>query len=710
MKFIPLTLEEIFITEREEMAMTSKHSLWTRWVQQNKRYTWLYVINSILLLFLGPIQLLHNLTDLAPKKKYFIDWTLLTIGFDNKMAFLFAILGALAGIYGFSYLHSQKKIDFYHSQPISDCNRFLYIYGCGLLCCYIPYTITSLINLVIVQGYGILTFDLFQQILATMLLQMLAYFAAYQVAILMAIITGNILYSIGLTIFAFIYEIVIRKIIENFSCLFFYTFHNNSSKKILQCKWSTVWTLLQKSENIFYRDSSKEMWETVGSTCIWVAMLSIITAAIAYLAYKKRPLEYTGPSLAFPKLKPIVKALLIIISVLFTVNLYFDYISYNYYYEYTRNSTKIIMAIPVLMLFVTFICHILCEFLWELDIRAVRKNLLPSLIAGGFTLVIMYSFYFDWFGYDAYVPNAKDVEYVRIGFDTDYDNYETYQYYKKTKLTCVEDACNAAKEICKNSTNYGANLLDNHTRRDAVFIFRMKDGSTCYRNYEVIIEEGKTPLPSLLNNEEYKKVTQPFIYDDNYTERIRLEAENYLFWRDKSNNIETLNVQGKEQIKKLQQALREDLKAHPELTPFTLRHEHTAIGLLTVEYPVEDANMIENPTTYTTNYLVFPEYTRTMACLQEMGVTTDSTIGLSLEDITAVKLYTASDKNDKKTITDATQIKEVLSLSGNNWQTFIPNLENTDYNIDVYFNNSGKTTIHFKGCDLPDWITQLFKK
>ena len=63
-------------------------------------------------------------------------------------------------------------------------------------------------------------------------------------------------------------------------------------------------------------------------------------------------------------------------------------------------------------------------------------------------------------------------------------------------------------------------------------------------------------------------------------------------------------------------------------------------------------------------------------------------------------------KNDKKTITDATQIKEVLSLSGNNWQTFIPNLENTDYNIDVYFNNSGKTTIHFKGCDLPDWITQ----
>ena len=31
--------------------MTSKHSLWTRWVQQNKRYTWLYVINSIVLLF-----------------------------------------------------------------------------------------------------------------------------------------------------------------------------------------------------------------------------------------------------------------------------------------------------------------------------------------------------------------------------------------------------------------------------------------------------------------------------------------------------------------------------------------------------------------------------------------------------------------------------------------------------------------------------------
>ena len=67
-------------------------------------------------------------------------------------------------------------------------------------------------NLIITKFFGVLTFDLFQQALATAMIYMLAYFSAYQIAVLMTIITGNILYAVPLTGLVFIYEIRYNKI------------------------------------------------------------------------------------------------------------------------------------------------------------------------------------------------------------------------------------------------------------------------------------------------------------------------------------------------------------------------------------------------------------------------------------------------------------------------------------------------------------------
>lgn len=299
--------------------MTSKHLLWTNWVQQNKRYLWLYAANSILLLFYGPLRLLYNLSTIPTE--YRIEQVHYNTGFDFGFSLLFVFLGVLAGIYVFSYLHSQKKVDFYHSQPVSDGKRFLNIYISGLLCCYVPYIISFFLNLMIATSYGSLSFDMFLQSTASALLYMLSYFASYQIAVLMTIITGNILYSIALTGIAFVYELMLRKLIVEFSDLFFQNYSYSQGRKMLQCKWSAVWALLQKTEKLTYYHSARELWEATGSTCILVAMISFATAVIAYFVYKKRPLEYTSPSLVFDKLKPVIKVLITphILSMIFSI-------------------------------------------------------------------------------------------------------------------------------------------------------------------------------------------------------------------------------------------------------------------------------------------------------------------------------------------------------------------------------------------------------
>lgn len=708
--------------------MTSKHLLWTRWVQQNKRYLWLYVINSILLLCFGPIRLLNYLSGYIVSDSGKREWALHAIGINFPFTFLFIGLGVLAGIYSFSYLHSQKKVDFYHNQPVSEGNRFLNISSCGLLCCYIPYSVIFLLNLLIVKSYGILNFDMFQQALASALIYMLAYFAAYVIAALMTIITGNILYSIALTGIAFVFEIIVRKTIVNLCAMFFYNYSVRSDAQTLQCKWSTVWTLLQKTEHILSTISSKELWEAVGGTCIRVAILSFVTAAIAYFAYKKRPMEYTGPSIAFHRLKPVIKVFITPALLLFLLDItyYEQGISGSLYgpeniKEFIRSFGRLLFGnltmrnqenLKVFFISLSFliigvcICHVIFEFLWELDIRAIKKHLISSLVAGGFTILLFLGFRFDLFGYDTYVPNQKNVESVGIALDSYYIDSSLQRYrLKNVRLTCIKEACDAAKEICHNNTNYGLDLSDQQTVVDAEFAFHMKDGSTCYRTYDLIVDKGKNPLPNLLNNEEYNKATYPFLYDDKYTEKINLNKKNYLSWCDKSNHEVTLTPTGTEQIKKLQQAFMADYKDTSNNSPYTFQDEHKAIGLLTVKYPGN------NKKVYDTEYLIFPEYTRTMECLHEMGVTTDTTTGFPLEEIESVTVCTSNDEKNKKTITDPAQIKELLSLVNHHWQPTDEGLDN-NYEIYIQFKNHKNTDMSFFHFDdkVPEWLTKMFEK
>lgn len=682
--------------------MTSKCCLWTRWVQQNKRFLWLYMINGIILFWMGPVGITSGIkSDLSYE-------VMSGIGFNHGGHLILTLLGIVAGIYGFSYLHSKKKVDFYHSQPISGGNQFFNCYSSGLLCCYIPYGIVLLMDILIVKSYGILTFDMFQQILANALLGMLLYFAAYQVAILMTIITGNALYSIALTGGVFVYEILFRKVIDEFENLFFRNYSSYGREDFLQCKWSSVWPLLQKLEmkGLSWTSSSKEMWEATGSTCIRTAIISLVIGGIAYLAYKKRPLEYNGPSLAFQRLKSIVKVAIMVIVSAIILDMHMTELACG---EILEGKANFVSGCGNVLL-VIGICHVIFEFLWELDIRAVKKHLVSTLVALGGMVVFWGVFYYDWFGYDTYVPNPDRVESVSISLENCFVKNKTYDYrLNHINLTCVEEACEAAKELAPNNGKIasGVPVEDDQETFWAEFAFHMKNGTTHYRTYRIIAKSVETPLSYLINNEEYKKGTYPFLYDDNYADTIDVDAYDYLYWHDKSNTKKVLKPKSKEQIKKFQQALKADFEETANNTPYTFVDQNTAIGLLRVKYPMN------NNKKYITDYLIFPEYTRTMECLREMGVTTDSTTGFSMDDIASVAISTSKNQQDKKIVKEPERCKELLALVENPWQPFVAHAAGSKYTLHIKFKTDRDDEymeFGFEGMDLPDWVAEMFEK
>lgn len=682
--------------------MTAKCSLWTRWVQQNKRFLWLYALNGIILLWMGPIGITFRIT-------YDLNYEVMSrIGFNYGGNLILSLLGIVAGIYGFSYLHSKKKVDFYHSQPISEENRFFNCYSSGLLCCYIPYSIVLLLDILIVKSYGILTFDMFQQILANALIGMLLYFASYQVAILMTIITGNVLYSIALTGGALVYEMLFRKVIGDFASLFFRNYSDYGREEFLQCKWSSVWSLLEKLElgGLSWTSSSKEMWETTGSTCIRVAIISLVIGGIAYLSYKKRSLEYNGPSLAFPKIKSVVKVIIMVLVSAISLDMHMTELAYG---EILEGKTNFVSGCGNIIL-VLGICHVIFEFLWELDIRAVRKHLISTVVAFGGMFVFWGGFYYDWFGYDTYVPNPDWVESVSISLDNCFTKEKTYKYrLDHINLSCVEEACEAAKELVPNREKLtsGVSVEDDQEIFWAEFAFHMKNGTTHYRTYRIIAKSGKTPLSYLINCEEYKKGTYPFLYDDYYADTIDIDMPKDLYWRDKTRTKKLLKPKNKEQIKKLQQALKADFEETADNTPYTFMDQNRAIGLLRVKYPMD------NKKRYITDYLIFPEYKRTMECLREMGVTTDSTTGFSMDDIDSVSIATEENTSNKKVIKDPERCRELLALVDNPWQPFTANTSGEQYILYIKFKSDHDDEyvhFYFNGMDLPDWVTEMFEK
>ena len=135
--------------------------------------------------------------------------------------------------------------------------------------------------------------------------------------------------------------------------------------------------------------------------------------------------------------------------------------------------------------------------------------------------------------------------------------------------------------------------------------------------------------------------------------------------------------------------------------------QNRAIGLLRVKYPMD------NKKRYITDYLIFPEYKRTMECLREMGVTTDSTTGFSMDDIDSVSIATEENTSNKKVIKDPERCRELLALVDNPWQPFTANTSGEQYILYIKFKSDHDDEyvhFYFNGMDLPDWVTEMFEK
>ena len=537
---------------------------------------------------------------------------------NELVAVITMICAVVCGLSGFSYLHSKKKVDLFHSLPVKREKLFAVTYINGLLIYIVPYMVNLIFCYIILGVNKFMTVEAFFAGLTAFGINILYYLLIYTLAIIAAMLTGNIVVSfLGAGVF-YGYGSIIFAIKDTYFDEFFMTYItvNDTEEMIVEMSplgnyVRTVWKM------------ADGYGKGIIATIIAVGIAVILLIVFAVFLYKKRPSEAAGKAMAFEISKPIIK-LALVIPISLAGGIFFMNVSNSY------DIAWLIFGLIISLL----ISYGIIETIYNFDIRRAfhgKYYLLGSALAVG---IIVCIFQFDLFKYDAYIPKQEDIntmsvdigsldEYIRYfdfyhngsggiynsNYQLEYMNItNTGSAYELAKIG-VDQVANFKTTDKNNSSMY--NMEDNGSNSSKYYTYRVKytldSGREIYRGYTLPVDTTYNILKDIYIDKEYKKAHYPIFQFDN----------------DDVAGISCSNIFGEKKFslstgKKNQ--LIEIFKA--ELLEHSLDDTVNLQATATLTFMINDWNI---------DYYIYPTFTKTIAFLIEHGF--DPSRVIQTEDI-----------------------------------------------------------------------------
>ncbi len=361
-----------------------------------KRLAWLPTLAMVGFFFVLPLassMYLGNTTYPTVDAKFstFIELTSLETAWTAMIAMVGAVM---AGLSVFAYLQNRKQIDFFHSMPISREKFFLTNLIVGILVYLVPYLVGHLMNVVVLFAYGLGEVFSVTNYVTSMVEVTLVYLAVFGATVLGVMLTGNRFGSLKFTGFVLFVPALAIGI--------WYALHAAYYDTYIMELTGFEKSIVYSSPVIRYFVSFDSDWFLNLRSYIYFALYAVLTLAVAFVLYKKRPSEAAGRTLAFPRIKPFVKYPLVLL-VGIGGGIFFDEVAYN------ENIWIYIGAVLT-----TFLLAQTLEILFESDFKAIKNALLPALLTAVLACGTLFVFSNDVFGYDEYLPEASEVKSVNI--------------------------------------------------------------------------------------------------------------------------------------------------------------------------------------------------------------------------------------------------------------------------------------------------------
>lgn len=602
--------------------MTSKHLSIRRLSNQLTQQSWWLIVFS-LFSALGTGFIYHFLcSDYLKKRCQMIqdDGGDINSFFFHFLAptlvvMCFAALGILAAVIRFSYLHSQRKVDFYHSQPVSSTQRFFGFLANDSLCPLLALLINLILQGAFCIGTGVASVYMWKLLFMRLFLGFLAYILSYALGAFATIVTNNLIFTalfgllitFGLSLFILVLDTIASTHLQHvsndlgiswFSISYFYIVY----------RLVYVYDLLEPGTS----STAKFLGHKV-SICdanLLLALLAfVLLLLLSYLAYYYRKNEKSSMATPFTWLKVVCKLFLLAIGLPILNILVAVYSTYaESEVEYLSLTPKFFLTLVIL----TFILHVAIDCIIDLNIKSCikPKNILTSLGAMTFLIALIACFQYDWLGIDSFVPKAERVETVDFSvfqYKNEIHVSDAYDYFNPRtttyNLTCTDEACELAKVLLDHSDD-ATNDCD--LIIDCSLTYHMKNGKVYTRCYEVPVTESITAaLQPCFSGEKFLALSLPFFYrDDFFTSDDQTKKYNSLCIEFESNKDKdypvyfeydsspkynsSLTRAEKDRFQALKEAYKKDLAEHPTYSILNTLNNDKAIYQISIEYENQD--------------------------------------------------------------------------------------------------------------------------
>ena len=693
--------------------MTSKNCF-SKMIVRDLKERGVWLISSIILfLLIYPVQILMSLDAIASYMKGEEEfYSKITEQFSSLMSFgneimyvVIVIMAFLLAMSGFWYVYSGVKTDFYHSLPIKREKLFLERYVTGILIFIVPYFISLMLG----YGAGIMkeagTSGILSLCAKGFITNVVLFLLLYNLAVLGVLLTGNLFTGV-LAYGAFLsYGILLESTISLTKYTFFTTYIENSrlsqtfEGKLGKFSPLYVFDMILSNNNISMKDVSV------------VFGISVLFLVICISVYKIRPTEAYHKSIAFKKLQPIIKVV-VVLPISACVGILSSEIVGRNFIWYVGG----LLVTAVLLSFAM-------EFLYYLDIReCIRPKISTGLILG--MLVIMaVALKLDLIGFDTYLPKESRVKNMSIyinGLNGCYDYpegagemYGTTSFLQNTRIEEFDAIYQLAKKAVaiqkedKRTADSEITAASEITDSEELYFsvrYEMKNGKEVYRGYCIPKDEENLKLiADIYDNWEFKRQVLPVEY-------VKEEKISSLDIADlQSSHTSELS---KETIKSLFKTCKNEW----ESATYEQLSNDKVLGFLRFYLDYDRENGDYDTGSRCVSVPVYSSFQQTRKLLEQNGCKM-----MTFEDYDKVERIEISQRDDKTgdlgailNVTDENQIREIFEALYITDNSEIFNISTINYQIEVqidwksevFTNTDGFCSCYFRTDEVPEFVTK----
>lgn len=628
--------------------MISKNSFWASLKENNKRRIWVIVLAAFSYIIAFPSflaliisseknSLSYMISEYGEQVgnqkviEYIVTQMKSMLGVGSWMLLVMVIaLAVVSAIQGYSYLYHKNKIDFYLAMPVKKSSRFFHIWLNGILVYLIPSFLSLCICYLIVAGNHALTGELIRDSLANYAVLLLVYLGCYHMTMLAVMMTGHVLITcLGTGVF-FLYELIVRMMIQSYQQMFFIHYSYYSEDITNRILFSPIFMYVRFTDA--YSETDGKVLDPILQLIVFAGVLFLL----AYLCYRKRPAEAAGRAMAFHLPEPIIKILIAVPCALIIGEIAGSIAGYNPLYEQGSAATVlVVMAVAVI-----FICCLM-QVLYEFDIKGILHRKADILISAVLTVLIFLGFRYDVTGYDTYIPKAEKVENAVL-YPSDYDmddvltdNLDGYVGWSEyltdnlylTDIGTLNELMKQSIALTQRYDNKNDMYLDESVNLvNARVAWRMQNKKVVYRQMQLNMNDEETIalLSELMDSEDFVST----VYEKQ-AERICALLQKDDPAVEISSTVETNDVVEEklptEQIRTFLSCYMEDLKE----TTYQERRSLVPSQLVRIRISNETHSFYKT-------YYIYPVYERCMNFLKENGY--DTTWRFDPSDIEKIRV------------------------------------------------------------------------